>query len=100
MEPLTDIDKLHVYTDGTDTIFGSSAQEAVDAYRIEVGLTEPGDYEDPGKFSLVPDDKEITVRSDDEDEGWPDGKKTLTAREWIAYTINSGKSRMICSTEY
>jgi len=94
---------FHVYTDGVDTIFGESAEEALEKYRAEIGAGGPEDYTPADAFSLVPDDKLITVFSDDEDvgESWIDGKKTLTAKGWIAFNLKHRTGiRVICSTEY
>lgn len=95
-----DLGNLHVFSNGTDTIFGASASEALRMYCQEIGEAfddYPGGVEG---FKQVPDDKPITVHGIDHG---PE-TQTMTAREWIAYSVNEtgdlNGSRLICSTEY
>ena len=93
----------HVYTDHTDWLWGTSLIEALTAYAEECGGTIDDYYQED--FDQLDDDAPITVRDVDGELDWPDGKKTLTAREWIADFISQPRSdgtssRLICSTEY
>jgi hypothetical protein len=96
-------EECHVYSNGTDWVWGASLTEALTAYAAEFG----GPIEDffPDEFEQVDDDCPITVLDVDSNFDWPDGKKTLTAREWIVAFISEPRSdgsvcRLICSTEY
>lgn len=91
--------KLHVFSNGTDTLIGETAESAVAAYCEEIG-ERPEDYpRGPRDFELIGDDQEITARDED-------GKKTTkAARQWIEHNVASSAvdgwfSRLVCSTEW
>jgi len=93
---MVDVSKLHVFSNGTDILIGETAQEAIEAYCLEIG-EDPSEYPGASTLRQVPDDKQITVNDD--------GRRTTrTARCWIdesvaQFEIGGYLSRMIASTE-
>jgi hypothetical protein len=90
-------EQLHVYSNGTDVIFGESAEEALTAYCNEVGES-PCDYPGgTGAFKCLKHDALITVNDDGE-------HITMTAEQWVTRNMTGGScgyvSRLICSTEF
>jgi hypothetical protein len=90
---MTDSSQFHAYTDGTDTIIGTSCDEAVRAY-----TEENPDASDQGtQWEELGDGQLKTIR---------DGigsRETKTNREWIDWHISRNPdnfSRLLCSTEY
>ena len=100
---MTTIDSAmcHVYSNGTDTIFGLSVEEAAKTHADESGQSF-GECEDidPDEFDEIPLDQPIKVFDPEDHER----TVTRTAREWINYMVTEHKSgdfvRLICSTEY
>jgi hypothetical protein len=82
---MTDSTKYHAYTDGTDTIIGTSLHEAIEAYSKENPDADSwGDT--AGMWETIDDEAE-----------------DKTARGWIDLHISESPdnfSRLLCSTEY
>lgn len=90
-----DLSSVHVYTDGTAHIIGTSLEEAWVAYCEECG-ERVEDYPDPSEsFKIVVRDKKLTINDDGK-------RETKTVREWLAwhFTQSPTISRLLCSTEY
>ena len=90
-----------VFTNGTDTIFGLSVEEASKSYAEESGHSfGEGAEIDPVEFDEIPLDQPIKVFDPEDHER----TVTRTAREWINYMVTEHRSgsfvRLICSTEY
>lgn len=93
-----DVVLYHAYTDGTDTIIGTSLQEAIEAYSRENPDAEAwGDT--AGMWEQLGDEQRKTMRTED-----GDGERiTKPIREWIDLHIAESPtnfSRLLCSTEY
>lgn len=88
----------HAYTDGTDTIIGTSLDEAIAAYADEIET--PLDDFSLWRWKELDDSKEKTITMRDEP-GAPKFQRTI--REWIDLQIAENHdhfSRLLCSTEY
>lgn len=95
---LTDPSNYHAYTDGTDTIIGTSLEEAIEAYADEID--EPASDLLQDHWRQLPDSDHKTITMQDE-AGQP--KERRTVREWIDLQITENPdhfSRLLCSTEY
>lgn len=92
---MLDTSQFHAYTDGTDTIIGTSLEEAVCAY-----LLENTDASGTGPWAQLDDSASKTIRCEDCE---PE-KMTKTIREWIDWHLSSSNQsefrRLLCSTEY
>jgi hypothetical protein len=89
--------KYHVYSNKTDWIIGTSLNEAIAVYCLEIGLA-PSECYSPAGFVEVPGDSELSVR--EEDSYRPERR---TIREWIRVRLtgnNGGASRLVASTEF
>lgn len=92
---MVDTSQFHAYTDGTDTIIGTSCDEAVYAYSLE-----NPDASGTGPWVQLDDSASKTIRCEDCE---PE-KMTKTIREWIDWHLATDKQgafhRLLCSTEY
>jgi hypothetical protein len=97
---MTESTQYHAYTDGTDTIIGTTAEEALAVYRLENKdcCTDSMDF-----YQMRDDDRLQIVNPHGNG-----GKQSKTVREWIDEQITSQHcrkpdgsfTRLLCSTEY
>lgn len=86
---------FQAYTDGEDTIYGTSPDEAVEAYQKEIGIG-PNDMGKPEDFKPVDHGK--TQKITDENTGITE---TKTIGEWIEFRQREEKpSRLICTKNW
>lgn len=88
--------KYQAYTDGEDTIYGTSPEEAVEVYRLEVGL-DPDDMGKPEDFKPVDHGKPQEIVDD-----LFSKVETKTIGEWIEIRQceQEKPSRLICTKNW
>jgi hypothetical protein len=93
---MTNQSQFHAYTDGTDTIIGTSLDEAIAAYS-----TQNPDASGTHRFWEELSDSRLKTITMVDETGMP--KATKSIREWIDAQIAESPdnfSRLLCSTEY
>jgi hypothetical protein len=77
--PVPSVPDLHLWTNDSDVVIATSAEDAIKVCE-ETGMTfTPGDL-DWSEFEMIPDNKSFTYR---EEEGEPSSDRKLTAAEWV-----------------
>ena len=101
---MIDFNNLHVYTDRTDWLIGTSAEDAIEYHCKESGC-DFAEYlqNSGGRFVQLDDGEQLTIRDFDGNGNCA----TKTIREWIQWHVasptsgtNGNWSRLLSSTEY
>ena len=100
---MTDTSKFHAYTDKTDTIIGTSLEEALAGYLPQYG--DPEHVFNYADWKELDDGTDKTIVMDAEAPRSKRTRVTKTLREWIEWHIANDHDpdnfqRLLCSTEY
>lgn len=88
-------DALHVYQNWCDTWVASSADDAI-AQSVELYEGEPYSVEDFGEMCQLPDDHELELLSEDEEDGWERVERPIRTTSGRARTVTLWAKTMTC----